>query len=69
MEKLYYYECMEASKYFRSGYTLHNTIKMVKEDVKRNYITPTKIHVRLVKVLSEEYTREYKGADKIEAGL
>ena len=59
-EKLYYYDCLEAAKYPRSGYTMNRTIKAVKEDIKANYIAPVKIHVRLVKVLSEEYAREIK---------
>jgi hypothetical protein len=59
-EKLYYYDCLEDYRHVRSGYTWNSTIQNVKNDIKSNYINPSRIHVRLVKVLSEEYTIQLK---------
>lgn len=57
-DHLYFYQCLEAAKYPRSGYTLNYSLKAVKEDVSRNYITPTRVKVRLIKEDSEEYVEQ-----------
>jgi hypothetical protein len=57
-ENLYFYQCLEAAKYPRSGYTKNYSLKAVKEDVSRNYITPTRIKVRLINEESEEYVEQ-----------
>jgi hypothetical protein len=59
-EKLYYYDCLEAGKYPRSGYVWNSSIVNVKQDIKWKYIKASNIYVRLVKVLSEEYTIQLK---------
>ncbi|HSW76131.1 MAG TPA: hypothetical protein VLG50_03760 [Candidatus Saccharimonadales bacterium] len=54
-QKLYFYNCLEAAKYPRSGYTLNYTLKAVKKDIQRNYITPARIKIRLIGEETEEY--------------
>lgn len=54
-EKLYHYTCLEAGKYFRSGYTMNYTLKAVKKDVQSNFITPGRIKIRLIGEETEEY--------------
>jgi hypothetical protein len=58
--KLYFYECFEAAKYYRCGYTMNYTLKRVKEDVKGNFITPTRIKIRLIGEETEEYFEQIK---------
>ena len=59
-EKLYHYTCLEAGKYFRSGYTMNYTLKAVKKDIQSNYVTPTRIKIRLIGEETEEYVENIK---------
>lgn len=64
-ETLYYYECLEAAKYRRAGYTINTSLKAVKDDVINNYINPTRIKVTIINEESEEYVEHIK---KIKGG-
>lgn len=59
-EKLYFYECFEAYKHYRSGYTLNRSYNAVKKDIKGNYITPSRIKIRLIGEETEEYMEQIK---------
>jgi hypothetical protein len=59
-EKLYHYTCLEAGKYFRSGYTMNYTLKAVKKDIQSNFITPARIKIRLIGEETEEYVENIK---------
>jgi hypothetical protein len=59
-EKLYHYTCLEAGKYFRNGYTMNYTLKAVKKDIQSNYITPSRIKIRLIGEETEEYIENIK---------
>jgi hypothetical protein len=59
-EKLYHYTCLEAGKYFRSGYTMNYSLKAVKKDVMSNFITPTRIKIRLIGEETEEFCEQIK---------
>ena len=60
MDKLYFYECFEAYKHYRSGYTWNRTLKAVKKDIQSNYITPSRIKIRLIGEETEEYMQQIK---------
>lgn len=64
-QKLYFYECFEAAKYYRSGYTWNWTLKMVKADIRANYHSPTRIKIRLIGEETEEYCEQIKLKKKL----
>ena len=57
-ETLYFYECLEAAKYRRSGYTWNTSRKNVLDDIKGNYVHPTMIRITIIKEESEEYVQQ-----------
>lgn len=59
-QKLYFYECLEAYKYPRNGYTLGYTLKKVKENLRKTYIDPSKIKIRLIGEETQEYCEQMK---------
>jgi hypothetical protein len=59
-KKLYHYSCWEASKYFREGYTWNYTLKMVKDEVRRNFLSPARIKIRLIGAETNEYCEQLK---------
>jgi len=59
-QKLYFYDCWEAIKYHRSGYTLNYTLKAVKNDIKKKYLSPSKIKIRLIDEETQEYCEQMK---------
>lgn len=59
-ETLYYYECLEAAKYRRAGYTLNTSKSAVKQDVEMNFINPTRIKVTIINEESDEYVEQIK---------
>lgn len=59
-QKLYFYQCLEAVKYPRSGYTLNYTLKAVKNDIKKKYVSPSKIKIRLIGEETQEYCEQMK---------
>lgn len=62
-EKLYHYTCIEAGKYFRNGYTMNYSLNAVKKDIQSNFISPSRIKIRLIGEETEEFVeniRKYK---------
>lgn len=57
-QKLYFYSCMEAYKYPRSGYTWNYTLKKVKEDIEKKYVGLSNIRIRLIREETEEYCKQ-----------
>lgn len=59
-EKLFFYECYEASKFYRSGYILKRSFNAAKNEIKITFIAPVKIKLRRIGDETEEYCEQIK---------
>jgi hypothetical protein len=59
-EKLYHYTFLEAGKYPRSAYVWSWSLKAVKKDIEKNFISPARIKIRLIGEETEEFVKQIK---------